>query len=398
MGMDELINRLVNINDMNAYLDVLYEIKNHITIVISVRDTPGSCMPDIVLSKLRKLGFSKLSKELWRMYTGIVHKGISALDYASNKVEEKIEVDVEIESLPIHLISAPWRNGNRASIVINNIDYACNRRGVNIVVYDIKSNTPIDSIYYDSHERDSRFSRNEKIFDKKRWLDSNIKYDICVVGFWYGANYGSLLNGYATYKILKDLGKSVIMLRKPDQVVDDLELREWTHNTKFINSVYSDNEISPQMSRYDIKLLNNHVDTFLAGSDQIWNYYVSFSGFMYLPFVENMKRRISFGTSFGGKNDHVPTSEQEFVCNEFHKFDAISVREAVGKENLEKKYKVESTVLLEPVFDIEKQVYEELIKTAAFDENEPYILAYILDPTKEILEILNAIEKKKNVK
>lgn len=152
--MDELRGNLLKIEDINTYLDTLYEIRNQITIVISVRDTPGSCMPEIILSKLRKLGFSRFSKELWRMYTGIVHQGTSLLDYVSNKAEEKIEVDVELESLPIHLISAPWRNGNRASIVINNIDYACNRRGVNIVIYDIKSNTPIDSIYYDSHEKD----------------------------------------------------------------------------------------------------------------------------------------------------------------------------------------------------------------------------------------------------
>ena len=40
-------------------------------------------------------------------------------------------------------------------------------------------------------------------------------YDICVAGFWYGFNYGSLLNGYAEYKLLKNMGKEVLMLHKP---------------------------------------------------------------------------------------------------------------------------------------------------------------------------------------
>lgn len=391
--MDELRENLLKIEDINTYLDTLYEIRNQITIVISVRDTPGSCMPEIILSKLRKLGFSKFSKELWRMYTGIVHQGTSVLDYVSNKAEEKIEVDVELENLPIHLISAPWRNGNRASIVINNIDYACNRRGVNIVIYDIKSNTPIDSIYYDSHEKYSHFSRGKKILDKKKWLDSHLIYDICVVGFWYGANYGSLLNGYATYRILKDLGKSVIMLRKPDHITDDMELRDWTHNTKFVNSVYPETDLSPRMSRNDIKLMNQHVNTFLAGSDQIWNYNVSFSGYMYLPFVSNQKRRVSFCTSFGHKNDNVPNDRVEFVKSEFHKYDAISVRENFGRENLKNKYQVDSTVLLEPVFDVEKSVYEDLADQSNFNEKEVYILAYILDPTDEKLDILKKVNQ-----
>lgn len=390
--MEEIKNNLVCLEDINAYLDMLYQIKDDVTIVISVRDTPGSCMPESVLDKIRKLGFSKFSKDLWKMYTGVLHNGNSILDYEATE-EEKIEVDIEVENMSMHLISAPWRNGNRASIVINRIDYACNRRGVNIVVYDAKSDMPIDSVYYDSHEKNGYFSRGKKIFEKKKWLDNKQIYDVCVVGFWYGANYGSLLNGYATYKILKNLGKKVVMLRKPDHITDDMELKEWTHNTKFVNSVYSTEDISPRMSRNDIGLLNEHVNTFLAGSDQIWNYNVSFSGYMYLPFVENAKRRISFCTSFGHKNDNVPSDKVEFVKKEFHKYDAISVREDFGKENLKNKYNVDSTVLLEPVFDIERKEYDNLIKDSVFEEKEPYIIAYILDPTDEKLSIINQVSK-----
>lgn len=389
--MEEIKNNLVCLEEINAYLDMLYKIKDHVTIVISVRDTPGSNMPEAVLGKIKKLGFSKFSKDLWKMYTGVLYNGNVILDYEAEKAEEKIEVDIDVENMSMHLISAPWRNGNRASIVINRIDYACNRRGVNIVVYDAKLDAPIDSIFYDSHEKNSYFSRGKKILDKKKWLDDKQVYDVCVVGFWYGANYGSLLNGYATYKILKNLGKKVVMLRKPDHITDDMELKEWTHNTKFVNSVYSTEDISPRMSRNDIGLLNEHVDTFLAGSDQIWNYNVSFSGYMYLPFVDNEKRRISFCTSFGHKNDNVPNDKFEFVKEELRKYDAISVREEFGKENLKNKYGVDSTVLLEPVFDIERKEYESLIQDSVFEEKEAYIVAYILDPTDEKLNILNEV-------
>lgn len=396
--MDNLRDYLLNINEINEYLDALFKIKDNITIVISVRDTPGSNMPDEVLNKFKELGFGKLSTELWRMYAGILHNGSIILDYTANEPEEKIEVDVNIENVPIHILSAPWRNGDRASILIDKIDYACNRRGVNIVAYDIETDTPLDSVYFDSHGKQYMFSRGKKILEKKRWLENGKKYDVCVVGVWYGANYGSLLNGYATYLLLKELGKSVVMLRKPDHLTDDNELQEWTHNTNFINSVYPKDDISPRMNYEDIELINNHVETFIAGSDQIWNYNVSFSGFMFLPFVEATKRRISFCTSFGQKNDNVPNDKVKFVSNEFHKFDAISVRENFGKKILDKKYGVGATVLLEPVFDIDRSIYDNLICQSTFNEQESYIIAYILDPTDEKLDIVKTVAEKNNCK
>ena len=389
--MEELREYLKKVDDIDTYINILYKIKDHVIIVLSVKDTPGSNMSEEVLNKIKGMGFSNFSKELWRMYAGILYNGEPVLDSQSNTVEENVEAHIEVDNTKISVLSAAWRNGNRTSILINNIDYACNRRGVNIVVYDTATDAPIDSIFYDSHGETPFFSREKRILEKQRWLENKQVYDVCVVGFWYGANYGSILNGYATYRILKNLGKSVILLGKPDYETDDMELRAWTHNMKFMNSVYSKDEIVPRMSFDDMSLINKHAYTFLAGSDQIWNYRVSFSGCMYLPFVKEEKRRISFCSSFGSINDHVPNERQKFVSEEFHKYDAISVREEFGKENLKNKYGIDAKVLLEPVFDIEKEIYYELIEQATFYENEPYIIAYILDPNDEKLAVINKI-------
>ena len=59
--------------------------------------------------------------------------------------------------------------------------------------------------------------------------------------------------------------------------------------------------------------------------------------------------------------------------------------------NLKNKYGIDAKVLLEPVFDIEKEIYYELIEQATFYENEPYIIAYILDPNDEKLAVINKI-------
>ena len=38
--MEEIKNNLLCLEEINAYLDMLYKIKNDVTIVISVKDTP----------------------------------------------------------------------------------------------------------------------------------------------------------------------------------------------------------------------------------------------------------------------------------------------------------------------------------------------------------------------
>ena len=395
-NMQSIREDLLEINEIEAYLDKLNEVKNDFAILLAVKDTAGSNMSDAVLGKLKQLGFESISKQLWVMYAGAICNGEKIVDTVSKKTEERVEIKFEFNNYKFDLTSEAWKTGNRAAILVNGIDFACNRRGINIVVYDTKNDTPVDSIYYDSHQENDVFSRDLEIIKKKNWITSDIKRDVCIVGFWYGANYGSLLNGYAIYRIIKDMNKSVLLLQKPDSVADDIELRKKIHNTNFIEEVYNEDDVSPRMSRKDLQLLDNHVDTFIAGSDQIWNYRISFSGLMYIPFSK--KRKISFCTSLGSKDDHVAESNIPFVRSELEKYNAISVREDFSAKTLKRKYGINSEILLEPVFDIEKNIYDELIEKSNFEESEPYIVAYILDPNEEklnaLLEISGKLDKK----
>ena len=51
------------------------------------------------------------------------------------------------------------------------------------------------------------------------------KYDIGIMGFWYGCNYGSILTYFALNSCLKDMGKSVLMIDKPVIIKGDAEYR-----------------------------------------------------------------------------------------------------------------------------------------------------------------------------
>ena len=221
-------------------------------------------------------------------------------------------------------------------------------------------------------------------------------YDVCVLGFWYATNYGSLLNGYAIYRILKKMGKSVLMLQKPNSSCCDPELY-CGHNIRFIEQFYSKDSISNFYDSSNLDELNNLCDCFCAGSDQIWNYPLSFGEIMYLPFVSNDKKRISIATSFGEIKQNFPNDSVSRLAKYFSNFSKISVREQFGKTILKEKFGIESDCVLEPTFCIDKQIYENIISSSHFHEND-YVLAYILNPTEEKLKFLKITETKLNKK
>lgn len=222
-------------------------------------------------------------------------------------------------------------------------------------------------------------------------------YDVGVVGFWYGANYGSLLNGYATYNILKSFNKSVLMIQKPDATSDDPEISSG-HNTEFLKKYYDQQDISDFYSYDTLYKLNDFCDCFCAGSDQIWNYDISFIENMFLPFVNKDKKLISFATSFGHKNDKTPNNAKHRIRKYLSRFDNISVREQFDVDILKNNYNIDSTLVFEPVFCVDKKIYTDLAKNSKFNEKEKYLLAYILDPNDKKREFIEAYAKQLNLK
>lgn len=213
-------------------------------------------------------------------------------------------------------------------------------------------------------------------------------YDICVAGFWFGSNYGSLLNGYAEYCLLKkEFGKEVLMLQKPGVESTDPEISEG-HNTRFVRKYYDPEDISPAMPYSELKKLNEICDCFCAGSDQIWNYNLSFHENLYLPFVNEDKKLISFATSFGHKRDKTPDEAKPRIREYLQRYNAISVREQFDLDILSNNYGIKGTLVFEPVFCINQQYYLDLIKHSALNLNKPYLLTYILDPTPEKREAI----------
>lgn len=207
------------------------------------------------------------------------------------------------------------------------------------------------------------------------------RYDVGIVGVGIGANYGSVLTYYSLYKTIEAFGNKVLMVSKIGARDDDPEIQD-THSMRFAKRHYN---LSKIYSQKTVGELNDIVDTFVIGSDQVWNYGVSrgFGKAFYLDFARDDKRKISYAASFGHAKDFAPLEEVGAISALMKRFNAISVREDSGVRLARDVYHVPAKQVSEPIFLMPTEKYMALAQQSTRDVSEPYLLAYILDPTPE---------------
>ena len=222
----------------------------------------------------------------------------------------------------------------------------------------------------------------------------NRHYDVGVVGCWYWGNYGSLLNGYATYSILTSFGLKVLNIVTPNNGFEP-------HAKKFFKVAYPTDVISEVLPFERLSEYNELCDAFVTGSDQIWNNStpLPYSKYFHLDFAADEKTKISFATSFGSSTAPVDVETQKIHSKLLQRYSAISVREEIGVDICKKYYGVRATQLMEPVLDVDIDVWNNLAAHSEYpEEKEPYLFAYILDPTTEKANAIKYYANKLGVK
>lgn len=235
-----------------------------------------------------------------------------------------------------------------------------------------------------SNNKEEKFT---EIFDK-----TTKKYDVGYVGWWDSKNYGSALTSFALNKTLKKMGKSVLMLQHPGMESD--ETVSSSYGFQFARHFYDCSEI---VSPLDYREYNAMCDTFLVGSDQIWNWWNINNGnteYYFLNFVNNEHKKVAYATSFGDAWSSYPEGRRLRIGYLMSKFDAISVREKSGVSICERDFNLQATHVLDPVFLCDLDSYEEVAQLSKCKETEKYIFSYILDPTKEKIEAIKETAKK----
>lgn len=157
----QLEDRLFREDDIFGYLDLLKEFKNDYLIIMAVKDTAGKNMPEGVKERIKDLGFRNFTNDLWVTYIGVIENGRIISDQRGIKAENPTHFETVLENgMTVNIYSESFRKGNRCVIKVNGKEYAKQVRGINIVVYNIKSQNVVDSVAYDSHDELIRFYRS----------------------------------------------------------------------------------------------------------------------------------------------------------------------------------------------------------------------------------------------
>lgn len=143
------------------------------------------------------------------------------------------------------------------------------------------------------------------------------------------------------------------------------------------------------------KKFNDSYDLFITGSDQVWNYQLTNLDETYmLDFVKNNKKKISYAASFGLSK--IPEQYIEIYRKNLKTFSKILVRENTGVEIINNLINKKAVSVLDPVFLLSKNEWNNIIKNSKFDNiKNKYILVYM--PKKEMKIFVEFLSKKYNL-
>ena len=236
--------------------------------------------------------------------------------------------------------------------------------------------------------------------------------DYLVLNFWTSANYGCVLTAYAMQELIRSFGYTVkhITQANPSQFSKD----------------FADNFLSVTKlhTHKELQTLAQKVHGVIVGSDQVFRpEYIkhSASSFIYhLAFVRNNKvKKIALSASFGFDKEML--SDEKFLSREFkrHKkvsiylkvfryfeyakihlrsFDYLSCRELSGKKIYKDLFGLDSDVIIDPVFLIDKNKYEEILQLSKKNDTDKIVAYLFLDDDSIFKPLKKFLEKKTHYK
>ena len=243
-----------------------------------------------------------------------------------------------------------------------------------------------------------------------------MKKKALVVTIFSVPNYGSVLQAYATQKVVESLGFECWMLNydhneskwAKDHGVFGLSLktkigillgikdthRKWKMLRRFTSKHFKLTKPYRLLSEIK-KAEGDKYDVYISGSDQIWNTnYTNCDPVFLLQFADSDKSRISLASSFACKTLN-PVYVDKFR-QELTRFDALSVREAHGLKILEKLGCKNAKLMLDPTLLITKQQWNEL--RIKHERKDKYILLYLLryafEPCPYVYDVLRYYKEK----
>ena len=245
---------------------------------------------------------------------------------------------------------------------------------------------------------------------------------IGIVTFHRAHNYGACLQAYALQKYLiqKGYDANIIDYRNENierpyeyfnikrgigynlkklvkKVIYPNTYKKYINFNNFIDTKYRKTE--PYYSIEELKKNYPKFDSYITGSDQVWNYKLTkgFDDIYFLNFGNTNTIRISYAASIGNF-DNISMNLSEFK-NKIKKINYISVREKDTAEKLKNILNKEVFNSIDPVFLLNKQMWDDFVYDNKIEIKEKYILCYApSNDNKEYYDAINFLAYKTNLK
>lgn len=172
--------------------------------------------------------------------------------------------------------------------------------------------------------------------------------------------------------------------RKPDLAVSELKFRAFL----------SELEKTPEVDRKSVRGLPVF-DIYMTGSDQTWNpRYISRDTNFFLAFAPPGARKISYASSWGNKS--IPEAFHPVFAPVLNEYDAISVREASGREIVNTlTARTDAVHVADPTLLLDAEEWKEIVRNE-YPAEKPFILCYILhyfNPYPFVSEVIERVRE-----
>ena len=154
--------------DFCKYINLLNNFPDELCVLMAINDCGLESLSEDEKNALKTLGIESQYFANWpNSFVGIIDNRIVQCDIHSNN---KIEFSYNINDKNAILLSKGFlQSGGFCSIEIEDTEYSVCRRGLNIVIYDKKSKTVIDSVCFDF------FGANRNAQRKEHWIYKRLR-------------------------------------------------------------------------------------------------------------------------------------------------------------------------------------------------------------------------------
>lgn len=246
----------------------------------------------------------------------------------------------------------------------------------------------------------------------------NNKVGILTLSHTSNMNYGAMLQSFALKSLVGSLGCEPYIIDwkfKKEQILsfDDIQcdsqlryfylcfrrflgvklkfILEWIACSlgekpfKLFSNQFLSNK-TEEVNRNNISDLNNTLDSFIVGSDQVWRYESCPDLYaFFLDFADDCHRKVSYAASFGiDQWNEAPEKVTEKVCALIRRFDAISVRELSGVDICSTVFNVQAQFVLDPTLLLSERDYRPIFESESdLDlQDQNYLACMYLDAKK----------------